>query len=351
MKNEKKIVIKNFKLFKIERLDNINIIVTGGEGFIGSEVCNKLSHKGYNVKSIDRRTRGNLKKLNSDFKKYKIDICNYNKMKEALVQADGIIHLAAVSRVIWGEHYANECFDINIKGTRNIIESAKKSEKEPWIILGSSREVYGETNGTPISEEFVLNPVNTYGISKLAAELQVKHYSFQNNSKSMILRFSNVYGDLSDILDRVTPKFILNAFLDKPLKIQGGEQIMDFTFIEDTVSGIVKSVEHVNDLKQKKYFEHLHLLPGEPHSLYDLIDYIKLYISMNIKIEYGEKRNYDVEKFVGNPNKAEKILGFRCKTSFKEGVKKTINLLKKELKENRERVLNKFMEDQKCELL
>ncbi|MHA1221777.1 MAG: NAD-dependent epimerase/dehydratase family protein [Candidatus Heimdallarchaeaceae archaeon] len=329
----------------------MNVFVTGGEGFIGSEVCDKLCHLGYNAISLDRRSRDNLRKPNPDVERYRINICNYPKLKKVLIKADGIIHLAAVSRVVWGEYFPKDCLDINILGTWNIINIARQSEKNPWIIFGSSREVYGETDGKPVAEDFVLNPINTYGISKLAAERLIKQYSLQNDSRSIVLRFSNVYGTLSDILDRVTPKFIMNALLDKPLRIHGGEQVMDFTFVEDTVNGIIKAVNHINTIEQKKYFEHFHLLPGEPHTLYDLIDYIKLSVSGNLQIIHENKREYDVEKFVGNPLKAKEVLGFKCKTSFKEGVRKTVNTFKKGLRENRDRVIKKFEEDKKCELL
>ncbi|MCG3222806.1 MAG: GDP-mannose 4,6-dehydratase, partial [Candidatus Heimdallarchaeota archaeon] len=246
--------------------------------------------------------------------------------------------------------FPQECIDVNIKGTLNIVEAAKKSKRKPWIILGSSREVYGETDRNPVTEDYPLNPINTYGISKLAAECLVKQYALQNTSKTMILRFSNVYGDLSDILDRVTPKFILNALLNRPLNIHGGNQILDFTHVDDIVDAIERAVHFMNSNSENKFFDHFHVLPGESNTLHDLVEHIRSNLSNHIIVEQGKRREYDVEKFTGNPDKAKDLLGFRCKIKYKEGVKKTVNLFEKEMENNKSQVVQKFMEDSKCEL-
>ncbi|MBA7588183.1 UDP-glucose 4-epimerase [subsurface metagenome] len=329
----------------------MNIVVTGGKGFIGSSVCDRLLKADFNVISIDNRKRDNYCFLNSSIISKEVDVTRYDSLKEIISQADGIIHLAAVSRVIWGEIFPQECIDVNVKGTLNVVEAAKQSKRKPWIILGSSREVYGETDRNPVTEDYPLNPINTYGISKLAAECLVKQYALQNASKTIILRFSNVYGELSDILDRVTPKFILNALLDRPLNIHGGNQIMDFTHIVDTVDAIERAVHFISSISEDKFFDHFHILPGESNSLYDLIEHIKSNTSKKIRVEQGKRRDYDVEKFTGNPDKAKELLGFKCKIKYKEGIKKTINLFEKELQNNKPKVVQKFKEDSKCELL
>jgi len=327
---------------------NLNILITGGEGFIGSSTAKILASKGHNITSIDKRRKNNYFSKSDEIEYKKIDITNYDALKETIVSIDGIIHLAAVSRVIWGEIFPQVCIDTNIKGTLNIVQAAKRSNKMPWIIFGSSREVYGETNGESICENYPENPINTYGITKYAAEQLVKQYSKQNGMKAVSLRFSNVYGDLTDILDRVTPKFILNALLGDTLEIQGGKQIMDFTHITDTTDGIIKTVEKLQSSEEESYYDCFNLLPGEANSLYDLIEYIKPRIDNEVKVSVTEGRNYDVDRFVGNPSKAEEILGFKCKIKFKEGVKKTMHLYKEELEKNEEIFVNKFMEDQKC---
>jgi len=328
----------------------LKIIITGGEGFIGTSVANRLVNLDYEITSIDKRQRDNYHKDKSFIKYEKRDITDYKSIKDHINSADGIIHLAAVSRVIWGEIYPQDCIDINIKGTLNIVEAAKKSNKKPWIILGSSREVYGETNGDAIGENYSINPINTYGTSKYAAEQLVKQYSSQYKTKSVALRFLNVYGDLTDILDRVTPKFIMNALLNQPLNIHGGQQIVDFTHISDTTTGIIKTIEMIHNSENNFTYDSFHLLPGKSNSLSNLVEYIKPYVEKEIITKVTEKRNYDVDRFVGDPSKAEEFLDFKCKISFKEGVKKTVQLYKEELKNNREKLLFKFEEDKKCEL-
>ena len=107
----------------------MNIVVTGGRGFIGSSICERLSNSGYNVISIDKRERENYYFLNSSIRSEEIDILNYKLLRNIISKADGIVHLAAVSRVIWGEIFPQECIDVNTKGTLNVVEAAKKSTK------------------------------------------------------------------------------------------------------------------------------------------------------------------------------------------------------------------------------
>jgi len=329
----------------------MKLVVTGGEGFIGSHLIQNLKLKGYNVISIDNRDIESYYTSNGEIQKEKKDIREYQSIKEIIKSADGIIHLAAVSRVIWGESFPKICFDTNITSTFNILEAAKKSGKNPWFIFGSSREVYGETNSQPICEKHPLNPINTYGISKLAAEQLTKQYAFQNRRKALTLRFSNVYGGLNDIFDRVTPTFIIKSLLNEPVQINGGNQVFDFTHICDTVNGILAAIDYILDVDKKPFYDDFHILPGEANTLYNLVENIQEALNKELEVKYGPKRSYDVDRFVGDPKKAEEVLGFKCKIHFKEGIKKTVRIFSSELKKNREKLLKKYQEDKKCELL
>jgi len=171
----------------------MRIIITGGEGFIGSNVASKLLNREIKISSIDFRKENNYLEING-IKKYKADIRCYDSFKDEIKNVDGVIHLAALSRVIWAEKCSQLCIDSNIKGTLNVLEAIHKSKNKPWFILGSSREVYGETSGSPINESNQLNPINIYGISKLSAENITKLYSKKYDLNSVILRFSFFFG-------------------------------------------------------------------------------------------------------------------------------------------------------------
>jgi len=330
----------------------MNILITGGKGFIGSTLCAVLDNKGYNVSVIDNRKKENYIELPSDVEEYKIDIRDYSKVKEAITNSDFIVHLAAISRVIWGEQFPQRCVDVNIKGTVNILEAIKKLKEKPKLIIGSSREVYGETNGEPVTEEHQLNPTNIYAISKAATERLTKQYSILYNLQAVALRFSNVYGNLNDIYDRVTPKFIIKALLEEPICINGGKQIFDFTHIDDTIDGITKTIDYFQEIPNNKpFYDVFHITTGTPSTLYDLVNNIETSVKKKIKIEHCKRRDYDVEKFVGDTKKAEKILKFKSKIDFKTGIKNTIKIYSEELKNGKEKFIKKYKEDSKCELL
>jgi len=326
----------------------MRIIITGGEGFIGFAVAERLIDQGHHVISIDVRDQNSYCDYSRKIDFKKADLQNIDAVNKIVKNADGIIHLGAVSRVVWAEDNPHTCIDVNIKGTLNILKSVKKQNKKPWIVFGSSREVYGETNGESISENLPLIPINIYGISKVAAEQLIKSYSQQNNMRALALRFSNVYGGLTDILDRVIPRFIINSLLNKPVEIHGGEQIFDFTYIEDTVNGILSAVNFLSNLdEQTPHYDVFNILPGKGNTLYDLVNIIQDNFDYEIKLEHTPKRSYDVEKFVGNPSKAKMKLKFECKTSLDKGINETVKLYSTEYKNNKKKLLRKFEEDLK----
>ncbi|MGC9777814.1 MAG: NAD(P)-dependent oxidoreductase [Candidatus Heimdallarchaeota archaeon] len=326
----------------------MRIIITGGEGFIGFAVAEKLIDQGHNVISIDVRNQNSYVDYSRNVDFRKADLQTIDVVNKIVEKADGIIHLGAVSRVLWAEDYPLTCIDVNIKGTLNILKSAKKLDKKPWIIFGSSREVYGETNGERIAENQPSIPINIYGVSKVAAEQLTKSYSHQNNIRSLSLRFSNVYGGLTDILDRVIPRFIINSLLNKPVEIHGGEQIFDFTYIDDTVNGILSAVDFLSNLdEQTPHYDVFNILPGNGNTLYDVVNIIQDSFDHEIKLDHTPKRFYDVEKFVGDPTKAKMKLKFECKTPLKIGINETVKIYSTEYKNNKKKLLRKFQEDSK----
>jgi nucleoside-diphosphate-sugar epimerase len=326
----------------------LRVIITGGEGFIGSSIAEKLDLKGFEIITIDMRLKNEYGFYSSNITNVKANLLEFEKISEQIKKADGIIHLGAVSRVVWGENHPQSCIDINVKGTLNILQSIKKSNRKPWFIFGSSREVYGETNGETIAESKSLKPINVYGISKLAGEQLAKNFANQNKSRALSLRFSNVYGKPSDILDRVIPRFIVNSLLNKDVEIHGGRQVFDFTFIDDTVDGILAAINHLSEFNNKKaHYDSFNILPGEANSLYDLVDVIQQHVKHKINFIRTQERTYDVAKFVGDPSKAKKLLGFKCKYSLKEGINKSMKIFSSEFKNNQEKLLKKFEEDSK----
>lgn len=308
----------------------MNILITGGAGFIGSTTVKELLNEGFHVEVIDiKKGSTSLFDVKDRIEYHRFDVRDYDSVKKVVNEVDGIIHLAAISRVIWGYERPKECIDINIGGTTNVLEAARKSKNQPWVIFGSSREVYGEPDSIPVKEDATKKPMNVYGVSKLAGEMLCRRYHGNYGLRAGILRFSNVYGGAHDILDRVIPRFILNAMNDKDIEIHGGEQLFDFTHLSDTVRGITILAKRL-DQCEDKYCEDYHILTGNSTDLGELSNLILDEVKSNSNVLYTSPRSYDVEKFCGDPGKAKEKLGFQASMGIKEGIRRTVRLFKRE---------------------
>ena len=302
------------------------ILITGGAGFIGSTLAEELLKKGYAVHILDiKKHPENLQSFKCEVNYLECDVSSPD-LHDAIrdVSPDGIVHLAAVSRVIWCEENPELCRSTNIGGTLNLMKTVSELPKRPWIIFGSSREVYGEQKNLPVKEDSSINPINTYGIAKAKGEVLIREYSNKYQFKGMVLRFSNVFGNEKDIMDRVIPRFTISMLNDEPIEIHGGNQIFDFTYIEDTVNGIMKAIDYIKNHEKHSYIDTFHILTGKPTRIVDLPSIIGKQLGKTPEIIYTKARSYDVEKFYGDPSKARRILDFSSKIDISTGLKKTI---------------------------
>ena len=256
-----------------------------------------------------------------DFKK--VDIRDENAVKAYFRDRtfDGVIHLAAVSRVVDAENDKENCVATNFNGTKYIAECVAK-QQSCWFVLGSSREVYGEQLVMPVKETAEKKPINIYGECKLEGELMVKRLI----SKYVILRFSNVYGNNYDIDGRVIPTFVKRALSGQPLFLEGGTQVIDFTYIDDTVESIIKVVELLADGTLTT--DEMHISPGEENRITDIIVNLEGLLGRSIEVITREKRNYDVVRFIGSPQHRLAVLGKSKFKSLSEGIQLYLNCLK-----------------------
>ena len=292
------------------------ILVTGSAGFIGSWLREYFEKHKTQVVPYDIK----------DAPKY--DVKDINMLKTYIKDVEGIVHLAAVSRVITAQEQPHECVSTNIGGVSNVLEAARtKNDNPPWIIFGSSREVFGEPKVFPVTEESPKIPINVYGLSKITGENLCETYSTFYNLKIRILRFSNVYTGIYDHLDRVIPKFILQALKDEDLYINGsGEEKFDFTYISDVIKGIWGCVEEIQTSNSP--LDDFNLSIGTPVSLKELAELIVEKTKSNSKILFNPSRDYDVNHFYASPKKATEMLGFEASTSIEEGIDLAIKDLK-----------------------
>src|SRR5205823_8124476 len=151
-------------------------------------------------------------------------------LRRRLEGCHGVLHLAAVSRVAWGERDPHRCWAVNVEGTRLVLEAAAEATARPWVLFASSREVYGQPTRLPIPEDAPRAPINTYGRSKAAAE-ELVEAAVRRGQLVASLRFSNVYGAPNDHPDRVVPAFAQAAARGEEIRVDGPQRTFDFTHV------------------------------------------------------------------------------------------------------------------------
>jgi UDP-glucose 4-epimerase len=296
-----------------ENWQHHRILITGSKGLIGHRLKQMLEQQGAQVDGFDIN-------YSIDHPDYG-DICQYSAVANAVKKVSGIIHLAGVSRVIWGEKDPQKCLTVNIDGTENILKAALAADPKPWVMYASSREVYGEQKTLPVNEEAALQPCNVYAESKVEAEKLLVQYRAQGVPTG-ILRFSNVYGAVHDHHDRVVPAFCRNAIRGLPLQVEGGQNTFDFTHVDDVVAGILLAIKK---LHQDKILPTLHFTSQVGTTLEELANLITRLVGSQSEIKNRAARNFDVAHFVGCAARSHEILGWRAKTPLAKGLKALID--------------------------
>lgn len=282
--------------------------------------------KGYDVTLLDIAFTRNTKHLACE--KIVGDVCDPEALGIATKRKDAVVHLAAVSRVEWGQSEPEKCIEVNVLGTLNAIEASIKNDSK--IVYVSSREVYGEPQNLPVNEGDPKRPISVYGVSKVAAELLIKTYALSSDLKYAILRYSNVYGSTRDLPERVTPKFMKAALSGQPLTVYGGDQILDFNFIDDIIEGTAAVVEKAVVGDPRVTNNDFNLVSGQGTSISQLARTIVQLTNSDSEIIASDKRSYDVSNFVGDPGKASSILGYEPNHSLIDGLSLYWNRIQEE---------------------
>lgn len=287
----------------------MRILVTGSKGLIGSSLIRKLEMLGLEVVEYDICIDAAQTLLDPLFLSQKLQGCQ------------GVIHLAAVSRVIFGERHPELCWKTNVEGTQNVLEGALKASSRPWVIYASSREVYGQQPKLPVAESAPLDPVNIYGRSKAAAEAAVLQ-ARKRGLKVGILRFSNVYGSVNDYEDRVIPAFCRRAVLGEDLIVEGNDNLFDFTYIDDVVRGIVSMISKLGSSSEP--LPPIHLTTGQATRLRAAAGWALKAANSCSKVVQGTPRSFDVATFYGDPGRARRLLDWEATVFIEEGMARLV---------------------------
>jgi len=308
-------------------------LVTGGAGFIGSNLVKKLLDKGDDVTVVDNFSVGKLENLSYDFigrknyDKLKIvtgNICNLNLMRTLISKNDIVYHLAIECLVRCNENPVL-AHEVNSGGTFNICLAAHESNVK--MVYVSSSEVYGTCKIVPMSESHPLEPQSIYGLTKLIGEKYVKLFNEYYNLPAVIIRPFNTYGPnhRNDHYSAVITAFIRQLEKGEPLTIEWtGKQLRDFNYVSDTAEGILL-------LSKLENGEIVNIGSGRSVSINELaMTLMKIYEIENIqdKIIFAEKRKHDVFKLEAD-NRLAKFYGYEPKVSMEEGLRKYISWWRK----------------------
>lgn len=304
-------------------LSTMKVVVTGGCGFIGSNLAEELS-KYYDVVVVDNLSTGsfdNLKGLDVEF--VEGDITDLGLLQDLFKDVDYVFHQAAVVSVPESIEDPLKANEVNIGGTLNVLIAARDCGVKK-VVNASSCAVYGDVHELPVSEDVTPKPLNPYAVTKLASEYYCRIFSEVYGLNTASLRYFNIYGPgqspESDYA-AVIPQFIHRALNGRELVIHGdGEQTRDFVFVKDVVrANILAMVSKENGV--------FNVASGKQVSINQLASLI----AGDVGVTYGQPREGDIKHSVGDTSKA-KLLGFETVYSVEDGLRETIEWYKERQK-------------------
>ena len=312
--------------------------ITGGAGFIGSTLSERLVKEGNKVVVIDnfcdfynpKIKENNVKDLikNENFKLYKEDIRDGQAVKKIFDEnnIDVVVHLAAMAGVRPSIENPVLYQEVNCLGTQNILEEMKLHNVKNGAFVSSS-SVYGNCKEVPFKEDMVVDfAISPYAATKKANEVMAHVYHKLYDMNIIMLRFFTVYGP-KQRPDLAINKFTRLMLEDKEIPMFGdGTTSRDYTYVDDIVEGVIKSCDYV--MNNKDVYEVLNIGNSSPISLREMIDVIANVLGVEPKINQLPMQPGDVEKTYADISKAKKLIGYEPKVTFEEGIKKFVEWYK-----------------------
>jgi len=317
------------------KFSNNTILVTGGAGFIGSNLCEELLRLGNKVVCLDNfatGTRKNIEKFlkNNNFTLIVGDIRNLNDCLKASKNIDYILHQAALGSVPRSIKDPITSNDVNVSGFLNMLVAARDNRVKRFVFAASS-STYGDSESLPKVEDIIGKPLSPYAITKYANELYADIFSKTYGLETIGLRYFNVFGrrqDPNGAYAAVIPKFVSQLMKGESPVINGdGNYSRDFTYIDNVVQANLLSLITSN---QKAINTVYNVAYGDRNTLNELIGHLKLYLSeldskiSNIEILYGPKRVGDIPHSHASINKAKEKLNYNPQFNLKQGLKEAV---------------------------
>jgi len=309
------------------QIEGKRVLVTGGAGFIGSHLVECLARDN-EVTVLDDFSVGTMENLNAvkgRMRVVKADITDRASLHQAVQSAQIVFHLAVVClRASIRDPIRSH--QVNDQGTLNLLLSALNSSVERFVHVSSS-EVYGSAVRSPMAEDHPFTPGTPYAASKVAAETYALSFHHTYGFPAVVIRPFNTYGPrehLNGPSGEVIPKFVARAMAGKPLLVFGdGHQTRDFTWVEDTVRGIVQAAA-CDALLGKP----VNIARGEAVSILELAQRVQRLLGTDVPIEHRAPRPGDVRAHLGSVERARAMFGFKAGVGLAEGLARYVQWVK-----------------------
>ena len=326
-------------------MEKSKILITGGAGFIGSNLCEYFLSKGHQVICLDNFATGHRHNIsgffeNPNFTLIEGDIRNFLDCENAVKGCDFVLHQAALGSVPRSIKDPITTNDVNVTGFLNML-TASRDEGVKRFIYAASSSTYGDSESLPKVEDVIGKPLSPYAITKYVNELYASIFSSTYGIETIGLRYFNVFGrkqDPNGAYAAVIPKFVMHFMKHESPIINGdGNFSRDFTYIDNVIhmnelAMAVKSPDAVNTVYNTAF--------GDRNTLNDLIKYLKKYLSefdpaiAEIPVIYGPNRAGDIPHSLASIDKAKRLLQYDPKFSIEDGLKEAVKWYWDNLKEN-----------------
>ena len=298
----------------------MHFVVTGGAGFVGSNLVKLLVEKGHKITVIDNLHKGkkeNLASIINKIKFQKIDVRDYESLRKILKNVDGVFHQAALTVVQDSFSRPEEYFDVNVHGTENIFKLANENKFK--VVYASSSSVYGHKLETPITEDAERNPINPYGKTKLEDEYLVEKYS-KLNTEIIGLRYFNIFGKGQTI----EYAGVITKFLDRinegksPIIFGNGSQIRDFIHVSDVARSNLMA------MNSKSSNLIVNIGTGNAISILELANMIIDASGLKIEPIFAEALEGDIKKSLADISQAKKYFNWEPKIELQDWLKEIL---------------------------
>ena len=331
------------KKINVQKLKSSTILVTGGAGFIGSNLCEELLKIGAKVVCLDNFSTGKRQNLSAfkdqeNFRLIEGDIRNVEDCKKAVLNVDYVLHEAALGSVPRSINDPITSTNVNISGFVNMLVAAKEAEVKRFVYAASS-STYGDSKALPKEEDKIGKPLSPYAITKYVNELYADIFHEAYGIDTIGLRYFNVFGrkqDPNGAYAAVIPKFVMQFMSHENPVINGdGTYSRDFTYIDNVIQMNLLALTTENEEAVNQVYN---TAVGDRTTLVQLTELLKNYLSeydpeiANIEVQHGPNRPGDIPHSLASVEKAKKLMGYDPQYDIKSGLKEAVKWYWKNLK-------------------